>query len=280
MKDLGPAFVTHLAGKHNCRHDGLMNTGSVRLDRHARHVLLKEIGGPGQKRLVNASVAIIGAGGLGAPAALYLAAAGIGRIALIDPDVVDLSNLQRQILFRSDDVGVDKARAGQAAIKALDSQIAVEAIVQKVTAENAERLIAGADVVLDGTDNFESRFAINTACHALGIPLVSGAVGRWDGQVGVFASGTTKSASVAERVPCYQCLVPELPPQAETCAQLGIVGALTGIIGSMMALETIKLIARAGSPLIGKLLVFDGLTAQSRTLELAADPSCLVCGGH
>jgi molybdopterin-synthase adenylyltransferase len=257
-----------------------MNTGSVRLDRHARHVLLKEIGGPGQKRLVNASVAIIGAGGLGAPAALYLAAAGIGRIALIDPDVVDLSNLQRQILFRSDDVGVDKARAGQAAIKALDSQIAVEAIVQKVTAENAERLIAGADVVLDGTDNFESRFAINAACHALGIPLVSGAVGRWDGQVGVFASGTTKSGPIAERVPCYQCLVPELPPQAETCAQLGIVGALTGIIGSMMALEAIKLIARAGSPLIGKLLVFDGLTAQSRTLELAADPSCLVCGGH
>lgn len=255
-----------------------MNNGPVRLDRHARHILLKEIGGPGQTRLATASVAIVGAGGLGAPAALYLAAAGVGRIALIDPDVVELSNLQRQILFRTKDVGVDKARAGLAAIKALDPQIEVEAVVQRLTNDNGEQLIAGADIVLDGTDNFETRFAVNRACHKLGIPLVSGAVGRWDGQVGVFASGQTKGTPSEKRSPCYQCFVPSIPPDAESCAQMGIVGALTGIIGTMMALETIKLITGAGQPLIGRVLVYDGLGATARTLSLARDPNCPVCG--
>ena len=255
-----------------------MNTGSVRLDRHARHILLKEIGGPGQARLAGASVALVGAGGLGAPAALYLAAAGIGRLILIDPDVVETSNLQRQVLFGTDDVGVDKARAGQAALKALDPLIEVEPVVQRLDADNAERLIAGADVVLDGTDNFASRLAVNQACHNLGVPLVSGAVGRWDGQVSVFASGLTKSKPRAARWPCYQCLVPELPPQQDTCAELGVVGALTGIIGSLMALEAIKWITQAGTGLIGQIWMFDGLTAQTRTIALAPDPHCPCCG--
>lgn len=255
-----------------------MNTGPVRLDRHARHILLKEIGGPGQARLVNATIAIVGAGGLGAPAALYLAAAGIGKIALIDPDVVELSNLQRQILFRSDDVGVDKARAGQAAIKALDPHINVEAIVERLTSANGEQLIAGADVVLDGTDSFETRFAVNRACHHLGIPLVSGAVGRWDGQVGVFASGQTKGRAADHKVPCYQCWVPEIPPDAGTCAQMGIVGALTGVIGTMMALEAIKIIAKAGQPLVGRIMLYDGLNATARTVKLSPDSTCPVCG--
>jgi molybdopterin-synthase adenylyltransferase len=255
-----------------------MNTGPVRLDRHARHILLKEIGGPGQARLANASVAIVGAGGLGAPAALYLAAAGVGRITLIDPDVVELSNLQRQVLFKSDDVGVDKARAGQTALKALDPQIEIEAVVQRLDACNGEQLIAGADVVLDGTDSFETRFAVNRACHNLGIPLVSGAVGRWDGQVGVFASGQTKSLPSDQRVPCYQCWVPEVPPDSETCAQTGIVGALTGVIGTMMALEAIKIIAKAGQPLIGRIFLYDGLAASARTLTLSRDKACPVCG--
>jgi molybdopterin-synthase adenylyltransferase len=255
-----------------------MNTGPVRLDRHARHILLKEIGGPGQARLANASVAIVGAGGLGAPAALYLAAAGVGKIALIDPDVVELSNLQRQILFRSDDVGVDKARAGKAAIKALDPHITVEAIVERLTSANGEQLIAGADVVLDGTDSFETRFGVNRACHNLGIPLVSGAVGRWDGQVGVFASGQTKGLVADKKAPCYQCWVPEIPPDAETCAQMGIVGALTGVIGTMMALEAIKIIAKAGQPLIGRIMLYDGLNGTARTLKLNPDSMCPVCG--
>jgi molybdopterin-synthase adenylyltransferase len=255
-----------------------MNTGNVRLDRHARHILLKEIGGPGQARLAGASVAIVGCGGLGAPAALYLAAAGVGRITLIDPDVVELSNLQRQILFRTEDVGVDKARAGQAALKALDPHIDIEAIVARLDGNNCEQLIAGADVVLDGTDSFQTRFDVNQGCHNLGIALVSGAVGRWDGQIGVFASGTTKSAPVEGRVPCYQCLVPETPPDAETCAQMGIVGALTGVIGTMMALEAIKIIAKAGSPLIGRMMLYDGLNGTARTLTLHRDVMCKICG--
>lgn len=255
-----------------------MKTGPVRLDRHARHILLREIGGPGQARLATSSVAIVGAGGLGAPAALYLAAAGVGRITLIDPDVVELSNLQRQVLFRSNDVGVDKARAGQAALKALDPQIDVEAIVTRLESANAEQLIAGADVVLDGTDSFETRFNVNRACHNLGIPLVSGAVGRWDGQIGVFASGRTKGLPSDQRAPCYQCWVPETPPDADTCAQMGVVGALTGVIGTMMALEAIKIIALAGTPLIGRMLFYDGLNATARTLTLNRDKTCPVCG--
>ncbi len=255
-----------------------MNTSPVRLDRHARHILLKEIGGPGQARLAQASVAIVGVGGLGAPAALYLAAAGIGRISLIDPDVVELSNLQRQILFRSDDVGVDKARAGQTTLKALDPHIDVEAVVERLVCANSEQLIAGADVVLDGTDNFEARFAVNRACHNLGISLVSGAVGRWDGQIGIFASGQTKALPPDKRLPCYQCWVPEVPPDAESCAQMGIVGALTGVIGAMMALEAIKIIAKAGHSLAGRVLVYDGLEATSRTLRLTRDPACPICG--
>ncbi|GIU66187.1 HesA/MoeB/ThiF family protein [Candidatus Phycosocius spiralis] len=265
-----------LAATHR-HHDG-MKTGSVRLDRHARHILLKEIGGPGQTRLAGATVAMIGVGGLGAPAALYLAAAGVGRIILIDPDVVELTNLQRQILFRTEDVGVDKARAGQTNLQALDPAIGVEALVQRLDATNAERLIAGADIVLDGSDNFETRFAVNAACHALAIPLVSGAVGRWDGQVGLFASGISKSYPHGPVWPCYRCFIPHIPPDAESCAQLGIVGALTGIIGSMMALEAIKWITRAGSPLVGKIWIMDGLSGSSRTIVLEADPACSCCG--
>lgn len=254
-----------------------MITSSVRLDRHARHILLKEIGGPGQQRLSRACVAIVGVGGLGAPAALYLAAAGVGRIALIDPDVVELSNLQRQILFRSSDIGVDKARAGRAAIGALDPHIEVESVVQRLTPENAEQLIAGADVVLDGTDSFQTRFAINQACHNLGLPLVSGAVGRWDGQVGVFMSGKTKGLPASVRKPCYQCWVPQAPPEAESCAQLGIIGALTGVIGAMMALEAVKVLAGAGQPLSGRIMLYDGLAGQARTITLSPDPHCPVC---
>ena len=259
-------------------HDGRMKTGSVRLDRHARHVLLKEVGGAGQKRLAEACVALVGVGGLGAPAAMYLAAAGVGRLILIDPDVVELSNLQRQILFHTEDVGVDKARAGQTALQLLDPQIEVEAVVQRLDANNAEQLIAGADLVLDGTDDFATRFAVNAACHHLGIALVSGAVGRWDGQVAMFGSGLSRKDPGVPAWPCYRCFVPEVPPEAETCAQMGIVGALTGVIGSMMALEAIKWLTKAGSPLMGRLWMLDGLAGSSRTVKLAADPACPCCG--
>lgn len=236
--------------------------------RYARHILLKEIGGPGQQRLKAATAAIVGAGGLGAPAALYLAAAGVGRLRLIDDDAVSLDNLQRQIIFRGEDVGASKVERAQAALAALNDNVAVEIERQRLTEANAAYLLRGTDVVLDGTDDFDTRFAVNAAARALGVPLVSGAVGRWDGQVSVFAHGG----------PCYRCFVPEAPPDAETCSRVGVVGALTGVIGSIMALEAIKVITQAGEPLIGRVMLFEGLAGDARTVALPRDPACPVCG--
>jgi molybdopterin/thiamine biosynthesis adenylyltransferase len=237
------------------------------VERYARHLVLREVGGAGQQALKAARVAIVGAGGLGAPAALYLAAAGIGALTLIDPDVVDVSNLQRQVLFETTDVGVAKVAAARARLTALNPHVTVTAAPVALTEANAAGLLAGHDLVLDGTDDFTTRFAVNAACVAGGIPLVSGAIGRWTGQVGVFAGK-----------PCYRCLVPEIPPGAETCAAVGVVGALAGVIGALMALEAIKLIARAGEPLTARLLLYDALAAETRTVTLEADPDCPVCG--
>lgn len=243
----------------------------VDIDRHARHILLKEIGGPGQKKLAAARIALIGAGGLGAPAALYLAAAGVGHIRIADPDTVSLDNLQRQILFRTADVGRSKVARAQEALAALDPGVKVEPVAEAADPGTLARLLAGADLVLDGCDDFATRFAVNDAALAAGVPLVSGAVGRWDGQVGVFAPGLDSSA------PCYRCFVPDTPPDAERCAEVGIVGALTGVVGSLMALEAIKLITGAGRPLLGRLMVFDGLSGAARTVRLARDPECPSC---
>jgi len=247
-------------------------------ERYARHILLKEIGGAGQQRLKAASVAIVGAGGLGAPAALYLAAAGVGRLRLIDDDAVSLSNLQRQVLYRSADVGAPKVERARAALGALNPHVAVDPCTERLNAENAEALLGGADVVLDGCDSFATRFAVNAACHRLRLPLVSGAVGRWDGQLGVFKSGPTRDRPRAERLPCYRCFVAEAPDNAERCAEVGIVGALTGVIGSMMALEAIKEIAGAGETMAGRLYFFDGLSGEARTVRLPRDPACPACG--
>lgn len=247
-------------------------------ERYARHILLKEIGGAGQQKLKAATVAIVGAGGLGAPAALYLAAAGVGRLRVIDDDKVALSNLQRQIIFGASDVGAPKAERARAALAELNEHVAVEALAQRLDDDNAADLLRGADVVLDGTDSFATRFAVNSACHDLAIPLISGAVGRWSGQVATFKSGPTKALPQAQRLPCYRCFVPEAPPNAETCAEVGIVGALTGVIGSMMALEAIKEITEAGESLAGRILLFDGLGAEARIIKLKRDPACPVCG--
>jgi molybdopterin/thiamine biosynthesis adenylyltransferase len=239
------------------------------VERYARHLVLREVGGAGQQALRRASVAIVGAGGLGAPAALYLAAAGVGRLRLIDPDVVDLSNLQRQVLFETADVGAPKVEAARRRLGALNPHVTVEEVQEKLGEGNAGALIAGRDLVLDGTDDFSTRFAVNAACMAAGVPLVSGAIGRWSGQVGVFAGQ-----------PCYRCLVPETPPDAETCAAVGMVGALAGVVGSLMALEAIKLITGAGEPLAGRLVIFDALAAEARTVTVTADPDCPVCGAR
>ncbi|MFZ2030390.1 MAG: molybdopterin-synthase adenylyltransferase MoeB [Vitreimonas sp.] len=248
-------------------------------ERYARHILLKEIGGPGQQRLKTATAAIAGAGGLGAPAALYLAAAGVGTLRLIDHDEVSVSNLQRQVIYRGADVGAPKVERARAMLAEINAHVNVEAIAQKLDESNAAYLLNGADIVLDGTDDFAARFAVNAACHELGIALISGAVGRWDGQVATFKSGLTKGLPPAQRLPCYRCFVRDIPPDAETCAQVGIVGALTGVIGSLMALEAIKEIAGAGEGLAGRLFLFDGLSAEGRTVTLKRDPACPVCGG-
>jgi len=240
--------------------------------RHARHILLKDIGGPGQQRLSRARVVIIGAGGLGAPAALYLAAAGVGAIRIAEPDVVSLDNLQRQILYRTQDVGRPKAERAAEALTALDPSLDIEARVLAADDASLPGLLDGADLVLDGCDDFATRFAVNRAALAARIPLVSGAVGRWDGQVGVFAPHLGPDA------PCYQCWVPDIPTDAETCAETGIVGALTGVIGSLMALEAIKLITGAGEALVGRLVIYDGLSGRARTVRVQRDPGCKACG--
>tara|TARA_R110002167_G_scaffold23089_5_gene82248 strand:- start:3951 stop:4688 length:738 start_codon:yes stop_codon:yes gene_type:complete len=238
------------------------------IERYSRHLLLAEMGGPGQQRLKAARIGLIGLGGIGAPAALYLAAAGVGALRLIDDDTVALSNLQRQILFTGADTGRLKVEAGAEALEALNAHVHIEPVRERLTAANAADLIARCDLVLDGTDDFTTRFAVNAACVAAGIPLISGALGRWSGQIAVF-----------EGRPCYHCLVPEIPPDAETCARTGVVGALAGVIGSMAALEAIKQITGAGTTLSGRLLLYDGLAGTARTVTLPADPACPVCGG-
>lgn len=236
------------------------------VDRYARQLVLSEIGGPGQQALKRARVLIVGLGGVGAPAALYLAAAGVGTLGLIDHDKVALSNLQRQIIFITADANRPKVEAGAEHLAALNPHVAVEPFVERLTSENARSVIERFDVVLDGTDDFDTRFAVNAACVGAGVPLVSGALGRWNGQVGAFTGR-----------PCYQCLVPETPPEAETCARVGVVGALAGVIGAMAALEAIKLITGAGEPLAGRLMLYDGLAGTSRVAKVAADPACPIC---
>ena len=238
------------------------------VERYARHLVLSEIGGPGQQALKRARVLIVGAGGVGAPAALYLAAAGVGTLGLIDDDVVGLSNLQRKIAFSTPEVGRPKVEAAAERLGGLNPHVTIQTFAERLTPDNAADRIGGFDIVLDGTDDFETRLIVNAACVAAGKPLVSGALGRWSGQVGVFAGR-----------PCYQCLVPEIPPDAETCARVGVVGALAGVVGSMAALETIKLITGAGEALAGRLMLYDGLAATARTVRVTADPQCPVCGG-
>jgi molybdopterin/thiamine biosynthesis adenylyltransferase len=248
------------------------------VERYARHLVLREIGGPGQQKLKAAKVLIVGAGGLGAPAALYLAAAGVGQIGLVDPDTVALSNLQRQVLYATGDIGAPKVQAAARRLAALNPDIRVAPIDQALTSANAEALVGPYDLVLDGTDDFAVRFVVNAACLAQRKPLVSGAIGRWSGQVALFAAGLTRGAPLAERQPCYRCLAPDIPPDAETCSAVGVVGALAGVVGSMMALEAVKWITGAGEPLTGRLWVYDGLDGDSRTVRLTADPDCPACG--
>lgn len=236
------------------------------IDRYARHLVLKEIGGAGQMKLKAAKVALVGMGGIGAPAALYLAAAGIGHLGLIDDDVVSLSNLQRQVLYATGDIGQPKSGTAKTALHGINPHTECQVHAIRLSDDNAADILGGYDLVLDGCDNFPTRLLVNRVCQSLKKPLVSAALGRWSGQLSVFDGS-----------PCYQCLVPDNPPDAETCERVGVVGALAGVMGSLAALEAIKLITGAGEPLRGQLLIFDGLTMQSRVVRLSADPDCPVC---
>jgi molybdopterin-synthase adenylyltransferase len=243
------------------------------LARYARHIVLHEIGGPGQQRLIAARVLVVGAGGLGSPALLYLAAAGVGTLGIVDDDAVSLSNLQRQVIHDTAAVGTPKVASAAHAIARLNPHVAVEPHALRLDAATAAELVPRYDLVLDGSDNFATRYLVNAACVAAGKPLVSAAMSQWEGQIAVFhpASGG----------PCYECLFPEAPDPGlvPSCAVAGVIGALPGVMGSMMALEAVKLIARAGTPLVGALLIYDGLNAETRRLRAAPRADCPVCGG-
>ena len=240
--------------------------------RYARHLLIPEVGEEGQQRLLDARVLLIGAGGLGSPAALYLAAAGVGTIGIIDPDVVDDSNLQRQIVHSTERLGEPKVDSAKRTIEALNADVEVVTFQERLTSENIETVLAhGWDVILDGTDNFPTRYLLNDASVWHGIPVVHGSIYRFEGQVTVFKP---------HEGPCYRCLFPQPPPPelAPSCAEGGVLGVLPGIIGSLQANETLKLALGIGNPLIGRLMLFDALTATFDEVALRRDPRCPVCG--
>ena len=243
------------------------------LDRYMRHIVLHELGGTGQARLKQARVLVIGAGGLGSPVLLYLAAAGIGTIGVVDDDLVDAGNLQRQVIHRDTDIGTPKAHSARDAMMALNPYLVVEVQQCRLDAQNAGELIGGYDLVLDGTDNFDTRYLVNRICAKEGIPLVSGALSQWEGQVAVF--------DPACGGPCYECIFPKAPPpgQSPSCAEAGVLGPLPGVIGSMMAVEAVKRITGAGAVLSSEMLIYDALWTEIRKFTLKRRQDCRVCGG-
>ncbi|MFP5505146.1 MAG: HesA/MoeB/ThiF family protein [Gammaproteobacteria bacterium] len=239
--------------------------------RYSRQILLPEFGTEAQDRLLASRVLIVGAGGLGSPVALYLAAAGVGTLAIADDDAVDLSNLQRQILHRHADIGRAKVESAAERIAALNPDTQVIPIAARLTGEALREQVAAADLVVDGCDNFDTRFAVNAACVDARTPLVSGAAIRMEGQVAVFIPALPDS-------PCYRCLYREAGETEQTCAENGVLAPIVGIVGSLQALEAIKVLTGIGEPLCGRLLLIDGKRLDIRTLKLRRDPDCPVCG--
>ncbi|WP_299199690.1 thiazole biosynthesis adenylyltransferase ThiF [Thermocrinis sp.] len=244
------------------------------IKRYARHIILPEVGGKGQEKLLNSKVLVIGAGGLGSPAILYLAAAGVGTIGIVDFDVVDLSNLQRQIIHNTERVGTPKVESARRTVEMLNPDVKVITYNTRISKENIMDIIKDYDVVLDGTDNFPTRFLINDACYFAGKPLVSAAMLRFEGQVSVFDYRNKENS------PCYRCLFPEPPPPGlvPSCQEAGILGSIGGIMGCIQATEAIKLILGIGEPLVGKLLIMDALSMDFRKVKLRKDPNCPLCG--
>lgn len=236
---------------------------------YSRHILLPEIGSSGQRALISAKIAIVGVGGIGAPAALYLSRAGVGTLGLIDADTVEISNLHRQILYHAGDIGQPKAKLAAAALAKSNPHISVNAHAERLGAPNAAKLLREYDLVLDGTDNFETRYLVNDTCFALKKPLVSAAVVGFEGQLATFVAGSG----------CYRCIFPEPPPgTAQNCSEAGVMGAMAGIMGNLAALEAIKLVTGAGDLLTGKLLLMHGLTMEFQTIRSTKNRACALCG--
>jgi sulfur-carrier protein adenylyltransferase/sulfurtransferase len=265
-------IVPSIAGGADTAGDGRFGGFSVQeVQRYARHITLPEVGWPGQQKLQAARVAVVGAGGLGSPVGLYLAAAGVGTLGLIDFDTVDTSNLQRQVLYGTKDIGTLKVTAAAARLRDVNPHIEIVTHAERLTRANALEVLGGYDIVIDGTDNFPTRYLVNDACVLLGVPYVYGSILRFEGQVSVFD---------ARHGPCYRCLFREPPPPGlvPSCAEGGVIGVLPGIIGSLQALEAIKLIVGTGDVLTGRLVLFDALTFRWRELKLRRNPECQVCG--
>lgn len=241
------------------------------LHRYARHIALREVGGAGQKALKGARVLVVGAGGLGAPALMYLAAAGVGRIGVIDADTVENTNLHRQVIHKDASIGMAKVFSAQAEMQAQNPFVEVRPYNRRLSDDIAPELIAGYDLVLDGTDNFDTRYLVNATCVAAGIPLISGALSQWEGQLSVF--------DPANGAPCYQCIFPAAPAAhlAPSCAEAGVIGPLPGVVGTMMAVEAIKVLTGAGTPLRGQMMIYDALYGENRTFRIAPRSDCPIC---
>lgn len=243
------------------------------LERYARHIILPEMGGKGQEKLLHSSVLVVGAGGLGSPLLMYLGAAGIGRIGIVDDDAVDLSNLQRQVIHTTARIGQPKVESAAAAIAAINPDVKVEMHAVRLGPKNVMELIGGFDIVVDGSDNFATRFLLNDACYFAKIPLVSAALLRFEGQIATFRAYEDDN-------PCYRCIFPEAPPDGliPTCAEGGVLGAVAGAIGGLQATETIKELLGIGESLAGKLVVMDALSSTFRRITVKRDPACALCG--
>jgi len=280
LRELGYGHARSVRGGHaRWQREGLpMEQGALDVDaaeRYARHLVLPEVGVAGQQKILHARVVLVGAGGLGAPIALYLAAAGVGTLTLIDDDVVDRSNLQRQIIHTDARVGVPKVESARAMLNALNPGVRVESVRERLCGANVEALLRGHDVVVDGADNFPARYLLSAASLRLGLPLVYGAVHRFSGQVSVFDPRRADS-------PCYRCLFPQPPSAAEApnCSEAGVLGVMPGIVGLLQANEVLKLILGIGEPLVGRLLCHDALAGTFRELRLPRDPDCPGCGAN
>lgn len=249
-----------------------MTLSDAQLDRYARHIVLKEIGGEGQRKLLRAHVVVIGAGGIGSPAIQYLAAAGVGLLTIIDDDKVELANLQRQVLFTTTDIGADKSRLAKRKVEALNPEVAVDFSARRIGADNAYRFVEGATVVLDGSDNFATRLAVSDACTRARVPLVSAAIGQFQAQIGTWRGW-------APDKPCYRCFVGDAfdADDCDTCAELGVLGAMAGLAGTFAALEVVRAIVPFGPEPTGKLHLFNGLTPEMRSIRIVKDPSCKGC---